>query len=178
MTWDRNLFGDLVPSPDLLRKKTGGAATPARQLDLLEGFCLTISGAAAAAGTPSIQVPDWIEGVCKAMNPNTNDLLTAGEVGARWAGSLRRRFPGPFAAKTIARRLGRDVRTVEAWLAGQAPQLHAALDAALRLRDPLILFELAGIEPPAAVVVDGELDALRTDLDRLGERIARLKGDR
>lgn len=178
MNWSPDLFGRLVPSPDLLRrKKTGGDATPARQLDFLEGLCLTISGASGgASATPSIHVPDWIEGVCKAMNPDTNDLLSAHEVGGRWAEALRRRFPGPCAAKAAAKQLRRDLRTVEAWMGGQAPQLHAALDAALRLRDPLILFELAGIAPPQAVVVDGELEALRSDLDRLGERIARLKG--
>lgn len=172
--WNQTLFGDLFPSDSLLRRrKPGGVATPARQLDFPEWLCLTMPGGSGDA--PPIQVESWIERVCKAMSPDTNEMLTASAVGERWAHALTRRFPGPHAAKRIARALGRDVRTAEAWLGGQAPYLHAALDAAYRLRDPVLLFELAGIAPPEALILDREIESLRADLDGLGERIARLR---
>lgn len=110
------------------------------------------------------------------MTSDTKEMPTAALVGERWAAILRRRYPGPFAAKRAARELGRDPRTVEAWLAGQAPLLHMAIAAAVRWRDPLLLFELAGVAPPTEAEIAAGLDEMRRDLDRLAARIAELRG--
>ena len=158
----RDLFGFLI--------RPGGAAIPARPLPLV------FSKTGSRGDTPSIQVPSWVEEVCKAMNPNTQGL-TAAIVGERWAQALRRRFSGPSAAKRIARELGKDVRTAESWLAGQAPYLHVVVETAIRLKDPLLLFEIAGLAPPSDTEIAAKLGEIKGELDALGARIARLKAD-
>lgn len=174
MRWQWDLFGrDPTPIYETSRS-TSGANRPARQLDLLGTPCLTIPGSGDAVAS-SIQYPSWIEGVCKAMSTHTDGLPTAEDVGRRWSAALARRFAADGRAKRIARALSCDVRTAEAWIAGQAPYLHVAIAAAIRLRDPLLLYELAGIAPPAAEVEARELDTLRADLDALGARIDRLR---
>ena len=109
------------------------------------------------------------------MNPDTNGLLTSNLVGRRWASALMRRFPGPFRAKAIAKTIGCDVRTAESWLAGQAPYLHVAISAAITLRDPLLLFEIADLPVPEEADLAKRIDALRGDFDALGARIAAMK---
>lgn len=109
-----------------------------------------------------------------AMGTHT-DGVTAAAVGERWAAALRRRFAVPYAAKVIARELERDVRTVESWLGGQAPYLHVVVEVAVRLRDPLLLFEIAGLAPPSDMQVAARLDEIKRDLDALGGRIAALR---
>lgn len=156
---DTDLFGRIV--------RPSRAATPARPLPL--GFALSTGRAA-----PSIQVPSWVAEVCRAMNPNTQGL-TAAIVGERWGQALRRRFPGPFAAKRIAAALGREVRTAEGWLAGQAPYLHVVVETAIKLKDPLLLFEIAGLAPPSDAEIAARLDEIKGELDQLGGRIARLR---
>lgn len=159
----RDLFG-------LLRNVGPGGGSPqGRQLDFLATL------AAGPAG-PRIQVPTWIDGVCKAMNADSNGLPTAENVGQRWRTILERRYPGAHAAKRIAADLERDVRTVQAWLAGQAPYLHVAIEAAWRWNDPLVLFELAGMAPPSDNEIAAQLGEIKGDLEQLGARIARLKG--
>jgi hypothetical protein len=66
------------------------------------------------------------------MVSHTHDLQG---LGARWAATLRRAYPGPSQAKQVANAFGADVRTAEGWLGGRAPgalvlmrawQLHGA----------------------------------------------------
>lgn len=158
----RDLFG--------VFRETGGDRTPARrQLT----FDLPNAGGAVTA---PVQAPIWIEGVCKAMSEDTNGLLSAALVGQRWGRYLRRRFSGPGGRKDAARLLDRDMRTINAWFDGQAPYLHAALDVAQRLRDPLLLFVLAGLEPPGETAIAADLERMRADLDQLNRRIAQSRG--
>ena len=110
------------------------------------------------------------------MDESTH-ALTAEVLGRRWAAALRRRFPGPGAAKRIAEALGADPRTVEGWLEGRAAYPHVLFGAAVRLRDPLMLFELAGIEPPGEAAIAANLERMRADLDQLGGRIRMMRGD-
>ncbi len=170
---ERDLFGVL--------RRTGRDATPARhQFSFLESGCLTIFPSTGRHGCPPIQVKSWIAEACKTMNLDTNDLLTAEIAGRRWAEALRRRWPDGTAKVISARLRGdgveADFRTVQSWLGGQAPRLHVALAVALALRDPLLLFELAGLPVPEAARVDRQLEEMRADLDALGARIGRLKG--
>lgn len=158
----RDLFGQLV------RVGPGGGIPRDRQLSFLDEVLST------GRADPRVQVPAWMERVCKAMDANTNDLLTAHEAGQRWAGILRRRYAGKT-AKQVGAALGHDWRTVQSWMGGQAPGLHVALGLAFRLKDPLILFELAGIEPPSEAEIGRELAEVQQQLQDLGARLARLK---
>lgn len=172
----RDLFGQLV------KIGPGGGSPQGRQLTFLDAL-------AEGAAEPRVQVPAWMERVCKAMDADINGLPTADKVGQRWAAILERRaahlareavLRGDTRhwtpAKLIAVDLEVQVRTAQSWLAGQVPYLIAAVEAALKWRDPSVLFELAGLAPPDEAGLERELAGLRQDLATLGARIARLKG--
>lgn len=107
-----------------------------------------------------------------------NDIDLQPDAGARWADALARRFPGPHKAKRIAVALGRDVRTVQGWLAGQPPHFVHAVDAANTLSDPLLLVEVTGLDLPTQADVVRVVAQAQREIADLDARIAKLSGGR
>lgn len=104
--------------------------------------------------------------------------IPEGELGQRWAEALKRQHPA-HTAKLVARDLACEVRTVEAWLAGQAPQLKFFFRA-LRRYGPGLLASMA--DPGSAFALAVDLDAQARDVEarlhRLALEIQQLRGRR
>jgi hypothetical protein len=143
---------DLFDKPIVERPKIKSQALP-----------LTFSVQAGGSFTAKIRVPSWIGDLSKAMKPDTQGL-TANWVGVAWAKALKKRFPGPDQAKRIARATDHQVRTVQGWLSGQAPYLHVVISVALKLKDPMLFFEISGLEVPKDNEVNRQIDDLKRDM--------------
>lgn len=105
---------------------------------------------------------------------------TAAEIGARWAQALRRRYPGPHAAKRIAGDFDVEIRTAEAWLAGGNAPYAKYLLRAWRLHGVAIVAEVLapGSEIAQAAPVDQALQDLEGKLHRLRDELAQLRVER
>lgn len=95
-------------------------------------------------------------------------------VGRRWGAALRRRYDS---VKDCARAYGVDVRTAEAWFAGQAPLAKIVVVAAA-IDGPSILAEvfMPDSDAAAAAIFDATLDDVVARIDALSDEIARLRG--
>jgi len=170
MAYDRDLFGILRRQ----KKRAGRVASPARQLDFKEALCLTVSVKSGGATAP-FHFQLWSGAESNPMSIVTNTLATSEAVGARWSDWLRRAYPGPHAAKRIATAFAVDTRTAESWVAGQAPYARHFVKAAA-LHGPAVLFEVLapGLVPPSEEETRRALAEVKSELDRLGDRLSRL----
>lgn len=99
--------------------------------------------------------------------------IDAADVGGRWSAALRRRWGSN--AKLVARALDANVRTAEAWLAGQAP--YADVLARAGAIDPAIVLEVLapGSKLATAASVDAALVAVEARIASIGRELAALK---
>lgn len=169
------------PSVDLFgRPLPGGQAAPARQLvlGLKPGPALGIQGGGL------LRLSLWSAGAGNPIGQATGALSAGGgagerEIGQRWAAALRRRYPGGFAAKRIARAFDVDARTAESWLAGQAPFAKYLLRA-WRLHGGAMVAEVLAPDDgeAKAALNEAALIGIEHQLGKLGDELARLKLER
>jgi transposase-like protein len=110
------------------------------------------------------------------MGTSTNTFDASSEaVGRRWSNALRQRYPGQHAAKRIARDFDVTPSTAESWLGGQSPYARHFVKAAA-LFGPAILFDVLapGLAAPSEDDTRRALAEVKGELDRLGDRLARL----
>ena len=144
--------------------RTAGAATPAVQTSLFDAYPTLYPRAS--------RLRDWQREARKAMVEIRSGLQIDPEmIGLRWANALKGRYPGPHQAKRIATDLKTDPRTVQAWLAGQAPQIKALYRAAMIHGVALVLEVLA---PDSRLERDARIFSDLVDLER---RLERLRGE-
>lgn len=161
---DRDLFGKLLPA---------GVAPPARQLAL----GLTVSLKPAADGSP-LRLALWRSQGDKDMGQVTGAFRDP-DIGGRWSAALKRRYPGPHAAKRIAQDFDCEPRTAEAWLSGQAPYAKYLIRA-WRKHGHAIIGEVLAPDDTAmqSALDDAALIGLEQRLAQLGDELSRLKLER
>lgn len=104
------------------------------------------------------------------------DSMLSNDIGLRWAEALRKKYAGNCAAKRIARDFGVEPRTASAWMQGGAPYVRHLCRAAEMFGVAFVVRVIAPNSVFADVAdVDQALEALRRQIDDLGERIRRLE---